>query len=271
MGEDSGRGAATHSRCSPHVHSCCSFQALTEASGAATAPVSAAAPSLQVPSQSLQPPFFLTGTARGWMVRGRRRDDDDATTSTGKTLTSRDSLLLNLGCGVADGAPQCSPRQRPGFSGLAGRRGGDAAGRGAVGRHRRPGRCGSCCLATSGSCPRCRTPSTGRRCSACSSRSCSGSGRRRFSHGLAVVEVPVRRGLSSADAGTRRRNGATTNTRRPRGDKTAPPFLLPKCCHRTEGPTDHILLCSTCASLLELTLREGLALRRRQPAFFFFG
>ena len=68
-------------------------------------PSLAAAPSLQMPSQSLQPPFLTGLTAPltqedGWW-RGRRRDDDDATTSTGKTLISKaHSSVPNLGMGA---------------------------------------------------------------------------------------------------------------------------------------------------------------------------
>ena len=159
-GDDDSLAAAAaqaHSRCSPHAHSRCSAQAVTEASGAATAPASL----LPQAFRSLQPPSFTGLTAPltqedGWWRRGRRRDDDDATTSmvgTGRkgrrvTLISKaHSSVPNLGMGS---------RRRRGalLSGLAGRRGGDAARRGAVGRHRRPGRCGSYCSATSGSCPR---------------------------------------------------------------------------------------------------------------------
>ena len=130
-----------HSRCSPHTHSRCSAQAVTEASGAATAPASLLPQAFRCP-QSLQPPS-LTGLAApltqedGWWRRGRRRDDDDATTSTG----GRDGAERTEG----DAQPRrrttaCSPCGAL-LSGLAGRRGGDAARRGAVGRHRRPGRC----------------------------------------------------------------------------------------------------------------------------------
>ena len=75
-------------------------------------PSLAAAPSLQVPSQSLQPPSLTGLTAPltqedGWWRRGRRRDDDDATTSTG----GRDGAERTEG----DAQPRrrttgCSPR-----------------------------------------------------------------------------------------------------------------------------------------------------------------
>ena len=79
-------------------------------------------------------------------------EDDDATTTTrrpalvvgpGAERTEGDAHLQGSLFGAESGEPLGAVRAKGLVSGLAGRRGGDAAGRGAVGRHRRPGRCGS--------------------------------------------------------------------------------------------------------------------------------
>ena len=83
-------------------------------------PSLAAAPSLQVPSQSLQPPSLTGLTAPltqedGWWRRGRRRDDDDATTSTGgrdgAERTEGDAHLQGslFGAESGDGGPDGGP------------------------------------------------------------------------------------------------------------------------------------------------------------------
>eukprot|EP00439_Symbiodinium_sp_Y106_P017132 s11977_g2.t1 len=103
-------------------------------------PSLAAAPSLQVPSQSLQPPSLTGLTAPltqegGWWRRGRRRDDDDATTSSGgrdgAERTEGDALTLGMGAQTADHWVQSAR----GAAGLAGHQGGDAARHEPVGRH----------------------------------------------------------------------------------------------------------------------------------------
>ena len=115
-------------------------------------PSLAAAPSLQVPSQSLQPPFLTGLTAPltqedGWWRTTTRRPA--LVVGPGAERTEGDAHLqgslfgAESGDGGADGGPLGAVRAKGLVSGLAGRRGGDAAGRGAVGRHRRPGRCGS--------------------------------------------------------------------------------------------------------------------------------
>ena len=152
-------------------------------------PSLAAAPSLQVPSQSLQPPSLTVLTAPltqedGWWRRGRRRDDDDATTSTG----GRDGAERTEGEVHLQGSL---------FGAESGDGGPDGGPLGAV----RAGRCFLDWLVVeevtqldvglwadiagqAGAVPTARRlqaaarGSAGRRCSACSSRSCSRSGRR---------------------------------------------------------------------------------------------
>ena len=139
-------------------------------------PSLAAAPSLQVPAAALPHGPHCSPDPRGWVVEARTTTRRPAlVVGAGRkgrrvTLISKaHSSVPNRGMGAqtADHWAQ-SARGAAFWTGWC--RGGDAARRGAVGRHRRPGRCGSYCSATSGSCPRCRTPSAGRRCSARSGR-----------------------------------------------------------------------------------------------------